>query len=84
MAHKNKDTNYRKIKIGDLIMSNNCSSKQWVGRCHMDLLIKIEIGSPFEKTLLYSIQNNGFAHQSITYIQSSKPPCNLLETKLGS
>ena len=23
MAHKNKDTNYRKIKIGDLIMNNN-------------------------------------------------------------
>ena len=45
MAHKNKDTNYRKIKIGDLIMNNNCSSKQWVARCHMDVLIKIEIGS---------------------------------------
>jgi len=26
-------------------MNNNCSSKQWVARCHMDVLIKIEIGS---------------------------------------
>jgi hypothetical protein len=35
-------------------MNKNCSSKQWVGRCHMDLLIKIEIGSPFEKKLYFT------------------------------
>jgi len=51
MAHKNKDTNYRKIKIGDLIMNNNCSSKQQVARCQMDVLIKIKIGRPIEKKL---------------------------------
>jgi hypothetical protein len=55
MPHKNRETNYRKIKIGDLIMNNNCSSKPWVGRCHVDVLIKIEIGIPILKTLLYSI-----------------------------
>jgi hypothetical protein len=50
----------------------------------MGLLIKIEIGSPIEKSLLKSIQNNGFAHQSITYIQSSKPQCNFILIIMGS
>jgi hypothetical protein len=40
MPRKNRETNYRKIKIG-AFMNNNCNSKQWVSRCHMDVLIKI-------------------------------------------
>ena len=42
--HKNGETNYRKIKIR-AFMNNNFRLKQWVARCHMDVLIKIEIGS---------------------------------------
>jgi hypothetical protein len=30
-------------------MNSNYSSKQWVPRCHMDVLIKIEIGHPILK-----------------------------------
>ena len=48
MPHKNEESNYREIKIG-AFMNNNCSSKQWVARCHMDVLIKIEIGCPLLK-----------------------------------
>jgi hypothetical protein len=48
IRHKNGETDdYRKIKIGALIMNNNCILKQWVARYHMDVLIKIEIGIPF-------------------------------------
>jgi hypothetical protein len=69
MPHKNVETNYRKIKNGDLIMNNNCISKQWVGRCHMDLLIKIETGSPIEKNILYSIQE--LKHHIVTIIKTT-------------
>jgi hypothetical protein len=36
-------------------MDNNCSSKQWVPRYHMDVPIKIETASPFEEQLFYFI-----------------------------
>jgi hypothetical protein len=49
MQHKNRGTKYRKIEFEELIMNNSCSSKQWVNRSHMDVLIKIEIGSPLLK-----------------------------------
>ena len=35
-------------------MNNNCSSKQWVARYHMDVLIKTEIGRPFIEQLFYT------------------------------
>jgi hypothetical protein len=52
MPHKNGVTNYRKGKIG-AFMNNNCSSKQWVARCHTDVLIQIKIGNPLEKQSFY-------------------------------
>ena len=50
MSHENEETNYRKIKIEAFINYKsiyNCSSKQCVARCHMDVPIKIEIGNPY-------------------------------------
>ena len=38
-------TNYRKIKIG----ASTIVAKQWVAKCHTDVLIKIKIGSPLLK-----------------------------------
>ena len=45
-----------KINKWRLNHKQQCNSKHLVGRCHMDLLINMEIGSPTGKNLLYSIQ----------------------------
>ena len=51
MPHKNGESNYRKIKIG-AFMNNNCSSKQWVARCHVDMLSKLKLVAPFRRTII--------------------------------